>query len=163
MKQYLLFLFPHWLLLGRRGENWKPRSMAVDLLIMSSAALAPFVPFLLWDPLHLWENGILYNLRFGISSNTLNWAAFLYNHFTIVVGSTETLIVGTIASVGSLIAFRTFAPRTAFLYASSITLFALFLLGARAYCNYYYLVSGLLLLLLSLLSPEERDTMSENH
>ncbi len=160
MKQYMVFLFPQWFLLGRRRNGWTPRSVVADLLVAGGAALLTFLPFLLWDPRALWENGILYNLRFGISANTLNWAAFLYDQFNIVIGSTASLFVGFIASVASLVAFRSLQPRIAFLYASSITLFALFLLGARAYCNYYYLVSGLLLFLLCLAAPREADAPS---
>ncbi|MEK7218622.1 MAG: hypothetical protein AAB728_04120, partial [Patescibacteria group bacterium] len=67
-----------------------------------------------------------------------------------------TLAVSALASVLSVPWFRRLPRATAFLSASVLTLFATFLFGTQAFANYYYLVSGLLVLLIACLPPEAR-------
>jgi hypothetical protein len=59
-------------------------------------------------------------------------------------------IVGLAVSLGTFFAFRHSPKVPAFLFSSAITTFALFLFGSQAFANYYYVVSGLVLMVMVL-------------
>lgn len=145
LKQYLIFFVLHWFLLERR---W------TQLGIMIGTAILTAIPFLLISPHGLWENGILYNLQGSASADSLNFAPLLMQ-YGIELSSTVSLISGIAAGLLTFVIFRRLPPLRGYLFATTITTFAIFLFGARAYCNYYYLVSGLMVFLLALHATEE--------
>lgn len=136
IKQSLVFLFFHWFLL-----EYRPRRIALGLLIGALTAL----PFLLWGPRALWEGGFLFQLRTGFRDTALTVFAPLHEAYGIVPPKWWSGVIGLGATGLTALAFRRLAQPLGYLLAISCTMFAVFALGAQAFCNYYYLVGVFLL------------------
>ncbi len=141
LKQYLVFFLVHWFLLEKKRSR---------CAIMLLAALATVVPFLFFDPGHMIQYGFLQTLRGGdVRTDSLTFVTLLYVTTGVVLPRMASFVIGLIASVATFFAFRRSRPIPAFLFSSALTTFALFLFGAQAFTNYYYLVSGLVLMLIA--------------
>jgi len=141
LKQYLVFFLLHWWLLDR---SWK------RFAILVAATVATVVPFFFIDTSYLIEHGFLQTvLRGGVRSDSLTFVTFLSATAGITLPRMTSVIVGLIFSFWTFRAFRQYPPLPAFLFSSALTTFALFLFGAQAFANYYYVVSGLVLLLIA--------------
>ncbi|MFA6039394.1 MAG: hypothetical protein WCV62_05580 [Candidatus Peribacteraceae bacterium] len=155
LKQYLVMLALPWLFAERR---WK-------LLLLSGAvAVATLFPFLLWDWRSLLSEGVLLQLQAPFRQDTFSLFGFLSQTAGIVPPKWWTLLVSALASVLSAVFLRGLPRVTAFLAASVFTLYTTFLFGTQAFVNYYYLVSGMMLLLLAagFPLPEPPEGRSEN-
>jgi hypothetical protein len=148
MKQYLAYLAIHWLLLERR---WR------YLLLGIMTGMLTAVPFLFLDPVSFWNQGVLFLLHVPFRADGLTVFSVLYRLFGIVPSKLWTAAIGGIAALLSLFLFRKERNLTGYLFATSITMFAIFLFGTQAFCNYYYFLSGIMLFLLITLqnSPQE--------
>lgn len=146
LKQYLLFFLVHWFLLSRK---W-PR-----LAIMLGAAIVTIIPFLIIDPQNMIQNGFLQTLGGGVREDSLTFVTFIMNVTGIVLPRVTSLLVGAVVSGITFWAFRRAQPVLGFLFSAAITTFCLFLFGAQAFANYYYVVTGIVLLLLAVHPVEE--------
>ena len=140
LKQYLVFFLPHFWLLERNPRSW---------LRLGLGGIALFVPFFLWDFDATLQNGILFHLEdtFRGDSLTLVSALHPFTHWEPSRG--WSLLVGAVFCALTLWTCKTLPRMQGFLLASTVTTFAVFFLGSQAFGNYYFLVSGLQLLLLS--------------
>jgi hypothetical protein len=136
--KHSLFFFPvHWLLLERR---W--RHLALGLFV----GLATIVPFVVWDLESFWRYGVMFHLQTGFRSEALTVFGALWPAFGIAPGRAWTVVVGVAATMVSFPLARRLPPVFGHLWAVTLTTFAAFLFGSKAFCNYYYFVGGLLLL-----------------
>ena len=140
LKQYLIFFAFHYFLLEKKWGRFA---------LMIAIGFITTIPFLIWDAGLLINHGFLETLRGGIRTDSLTFVTLLYQTTGLVLPRMTSFIVGLIASILTFFAFQKSPPVAAFLFASSITTFALFLFGAQAFANYYYIVSGLVLLLIA--------------
>lgn len=141
LKQYLVFFLVHWFLLER---NWK------RFAIMIIATAATWVPFLFFDAKKMIDYGLLQTLHVGdVRTDSLTFVTLIFALTGVVLPRAVSFIVGLAASVATYFAFRRSHPIPAFLFSSALTTFALFLFGAQAFTNYYYIVSGLALMLIA--------------
>lgn len=141
LKQYVLFFAFHWLILERR---WTFLAAGVALAGLT------LLPFVLWDPLRLWSEGVLFQLQTGFRSDSLTIASVFYREFGLEAPKWWTVVVGAVAAVAGPYALRSLEPLSRYLFSVTITTFALFLFGSQAFMNYYFLVGGLLLCLLTI-------------
>ena len=130
LKQSLLFFLVHGLFLERR-----------TLLKGIIVAAVIIVPFVLWDTAAFQEGVIEFSFAMGHRSDALT----LPTRMGIVLPRLWTLAVGLVASLITLRVFRSLPRPLGFLYAATITTFAMYLLGSQAFVNYYFFVGGLLL------------------
>ena len=140
LKQYLVFFLPHYWLLERNPKKW---------LLAGLGGIALFLPFFLWNAEATLQNGILFHLEdtFRGDSLTLVSALHPFTHWEPSRG--WSLLVGAVFCALTLWTCRRLSHMQGFLLASTVTTFAVFFLGSQAFGNYYFLVSGLQLLLLS--------------
>lgn len=137
LKQYFIFTAMHWLLVRRHISS---------LLFVMLGALAFIVPFLLPDADAFIKNGVLYQFGSEFRTDSLSLSTLLYP----LIGATGkwwSIAVAVMASVFFMWKFRA-GKLPGMLAATTLTMFALFLFGNQAFCNYYYLVQGFLLLTL---------------
>ncbi len=138
LKQYLLFFLMHWFLLEK-----KPKRFAIMLI----AAVATVVPFLFFDPGNMIHYGFVQTLTGGdVRTDSLTFVTLLFLTTGVVLPRITSVLIGAVASAATFFAFRKSSPIPAFLFSSALTTFALFLFGAQAFTNYYYIVSGLVLM-----------------
>ncbi len=146
MKQYLVFFLPLWWLLERRPKH---------LLIGLCTGALTMLPFLLWHPGPAVFNGLLFHMSDAFRPDSLTVASLVYAKTGIAAGRSVSLAVGLVFAAATVWTCRRMPMPFGFLLASSVTFFAVFLLGSQAFCNYYMLVSGLLLLAVA--APQARS------
>jgi hypothetical protein len=139
LKLYLLYFVFHWLFVER---NWR------RLLLGSAIATITVLPFLLLD----WRSflaGTLFvvNTRFRLDSLTI--FGYLAPALGLYPPKIWTVGVGAVFAAALLPPLRKMPPLRGYLFAVTITMFAMFVFGSQAFCNYYYFVSGILLFLLA--------------
>lgn len=140
LKQSLFFFGPHLLLLEKRPKY---------LLVVVAVTLITAVPFFLWNSTDLWQHGIVYTLSDDFKGDSLNVASWIFATFSIRFATWATLLSGTIAAVLTPLYLRNREPLERYLLTVCITTFTLLLFGKQAYCNYYYFVGGIMVLLLA--------------
>lgn len=155
LKQYLLFFVFHWLLIERR---WKM------LAIGMGAGLLTVVPFLIANPESFFENAVWFQLfEIPFRRDALSLGSYLSHAHGIEIGSTAIFIAGILSAILSVLLLRKLPGWQAYLSVVTITTFAMFFLGVRAYANYYYFVTGLMLLLMASTSPIARIESKNSH
>ncbi len=152
-KQHLAvaLLFTGWL--RRDGEG---RRETWGLLMAAGvAALAVTLPFLLWDPSGFWRSVVLLQIRepFRIDSLSLlsHWARAGWQP------TPGALLAAPLAALGAGLALAWWRlPRSpaGLALALGMAFFLLFLVSKKAFCNYYFLVIGLLLAAVAAASRE---------
>lgn len=153
LKQYLVFFLVHWFLLERKWNRFA---------IMLIAVVVTVVPFLVFDPVNMFQNGFLQTLRVGdVRTDSLTFVTLLYMTTGVALPRATSVVIGLAVSAATFIAFRRSPPIPAFLFSAALTTFALFLFGAQAFTNYYYFVSGLVLLLIAWHAGEDQHAASE--
>lgn len=141
LKQYLLFFFLQWFLIERR---WR-----LVLLGMLAGALSA-APFLIADCASFLREGLLYGLHIPFRADSLTIFGFLRQTLGVLPPPAWSFLVGALFTAATWIAVQPLAKLRAYLFAVAITTFGTFLFGSRAFGNYYYLVSGLLLFLIAI-------------
>lgn len=142
-KQYLIFLPIHFAILDRSLKR---------IVIMIGIALLTILPFVLtMGPIGFIHLAVLPLISTPFRADSLTVSAFFVNVFgTHGVTSLWSLGIGAIATLISVPLLKPLSPTTRFLAGSIMTMYSLFLFGAQAFCNYYYLVGGMILWLLLL-------------
>lgn len=135
IKQYTVFFALPLLILER---NWR------RLLLVALTALATFLPFALWDGKSLWEQGILFQFLAPYRPDSLSlanvlrpWVGELSMIWSTFTGATMTIMTSWL--------LRRHGMR-GFLQACTLTFGAILVLGSWAFANYYYFLSGMILL-----------------
>ncbi len=141
LKQTMAFAFVQWFFIER---DWRKTLSGL------AVGAATFVPFALVDWRSLWDNGVMFNLLLPFRTDALTVFSYLALAFGLRPPLGWTVGVGAVLTVLTALPLRALHPRRAYLFAMTITLFGMFLFGAYAFCNYYYLVSGMLLFLIVL-------------
>jgi hypothetical protein len=141
MKHYLVFVAPQYLILERRWKAW---------LVLTGTALTVVLPFLVWDAKSFWANGLWLVVSLPFSDQTLGVAAQLNRMTGYVPGPGLSIAVGLGATAAFPLLLRGIPPLPRFVLSVTGTLFSAFLFGTKAFCNYYYLVSGVFVLALAL-------------
>lgn len=133
---------------------------------MIGVALLTILPFVIvMGPRDFVQIAVLELISTPFRADGLTVPAFFVNVFhTRSVTSLWSLGVGSIATIVSLLLLKNLRPTIRFVAGSTVTMFAVFLFGAQAFCNYYYLVGGMMLWLLVLhAEPEEDPKISSTH
>jgi hypothetical protein len=141
LKHYLAFIIPQYLIIERSVRAW---------LILCAAGAIAFIPFLIVDAKSLWENGLWLVVSLPFSDSALVVASAVHRATGYVPGPLLSITMGAVFATAIPIALLRVPPLPRYLLASTTTLYATFLFGAKAFCNYYYLVSGMLVLALAL-------------
>ena len=139
LKQYLLYFILHGLILERRPRR---------LLIAALVAAATVVPFAIADRESLIRGGILFQLKTTFRPDGLTLSAALYSWTGLTVGKSAAAVVGLLVGGLTFVRFRPLGAE-GWRFATVITTVAMFLVGSQAFCNYYYLVSAMLLFTLA--------------
>jgi hypothetical protein len=147
MKQYLVFFLLHWFLLEKRWSRF---------VLVIAAGFVTVLPFLLLAPEYLIQHGFLQTIGGDVRFDSLTFVTFWYRTTGLIFPKMISLVVGAIVSVLSFRALRTYSQIPAFLFSSAVTTFSIFLFGGQAFANYYYVVGGILLLLIAYHTHEER-------
>jgi hypothetical protein len=140
LKQYLVFFLLHWFLIEKR---W-----SMILLALTAGALT-VLPFAIADPSSVITQGLLLNLRTPFRTDSLTIFGLLSPATGIVPPKAWSLIVGLLISAILVVPSRKIPGIRGYLFAVTITMFGVFLFGSQGFCNYYYLVGGLLLFLIA--------------
>lgn len=147
LKQYLIFFPFQWIMIERQPQR---------LIIGMAGAVATLAPFLIADPKSLINSGFLTPLRLPFRPDSLTVASLMFELYHYSFTATWTLVMGAAATAATFWVFRQHEPLTSYLYATTITMFCIFLFGSQAFIGYYYLVTVLLLLLIA--AGSNRDT-----
>jgi hypothetical protein len=151
LKHYLLFFPVHVLLL-------RPRLRLLPWAFLG--LLLPVVPFAIWHWGPFLQNGVLFHLHEAFRPDNLSLGVPLRAYTGWRLGPAWSLLVGAMTSAATLKAFSALPRLQGFLLSAAITTFALFALGSQAFCNYYYLASGLIVLALASASFSHRSPLS---
>lgn len=143
-KQHMVvaLLFAGWL--GRPGEGARGRRRLVLGAVAAAASVT--LPFLIWDPTGFWRSVVLLQLREPFRMDSLSVLVWLARAGWQLPGS---LLIGaplTAMGIGLALAWWRL-PRTPAGSAVGLGLgfLLLFLFSKKAFCNYYFLVIGLLM------------------
>jgi hypothetical protein len=137
-KQYLVVALP---LLWRLPPAFAPPRDRAWRLALGSVALAT-LPFVLWDPGAFVKDVVLLQLHEPFRGDALSYLVWVArNGWTIP--SMWWTITAMVAAVGIALA-RGERSTAGFCAALSFTLLATFAFGRKAFCNYYFLVIGVL-------------------
>lgn len=145
-KQYFVLVLPLCLLLvplARRlpgGLRWTVAGTALG-------ALAPTLPFVLWDPRAWWSSVVEFTLEQPFRADSLSLPASLAE-LTGREGAAATLtVVAPVAGLlaAGLLAWRAERTPAAFCASVAVVLLVTTVLSKQAFPNYYFLVAGLLL------------------
>ncbi len=154
-KQHLAvaLLFTGWL--RREGEG--PRATRAMLVAAIVAGLAITLPFLLWDPPGFWRSVVLLQIREPFRLDSLSVLSYLARQgWQPTPGA---LLAAPLAALAAGLALAWWRlPRTpaGFALALGMAFFLLFLVSKKAFCNYYFLVIGLLMAGVAAASREGR-------
>ncbi|MGE5359253.1 MAG: hypothetical protein ACM3NQ_09560, partial [Bacteroidales bacterium] len=135
LKQYLVYFVLHLFMLERRPKAW---------CIAAATAVLTLVPFVVWDPASLYTYGVRFQLETPFREDGLTVVALLYRWSGFTAGKWLAALVGLLVAAYTYNRFSRDALR-GYVLAVAITTFSIFLAGSQAFCNYYYLVSVLLL------------------
>lgn len=147
-KQSLVFFLVHWLLLERRVSR---------LLLGVCVGFFTILPFVVWDTQSLIERGFLFTLLTPFRTDALTLSSFVFRQFAIKTSVLWTLGIGVGMTVFTSWYFWKRQGTVSYLSAGALTTFALFLFGSQAFCNYYYFVGGMLLLLIALRAGKSEE------
>jgi hypothetical protein len=154
LKQYLVYFVLHLFMIERRGR------------VLAVAAVTGFLtclPFLVWDPPSFFTYAVRFQLETPFRPDGLTVVSLLYRLSGFTAGKWLAAIIGL--GVGVLTYYR-FRPLglLGYLFAVTLTTFAIFLFGSQAFCNYYYLVSVLSLFLFAVCArpSEAAASLEEN-
>ncbi len=137
IKQYAVLTLPAlWLIRPDR------RKYLGALLIGFGLALAITLPFFLWDPSAFTRSAILMQFRQPLRADALSYLALVKRDYGIELPS---LIGFAAAGVGAFIGLLC-CPRTAGGFAAAVALemMMFFAFNKQAFCNYYFLVIGIM-------------------
>ena len=140
LKLYLLCFLFQWLFVER---NWR------RLLLGIVVTAATVFPFLLVDWKSFVGEGIVWQLRTGFRSDSLTIFGFLAPALGIKPPNLWSVGVGALLALILILPLRKMPPLRGYLFATTTTMFGMFLFGSQAFCNYYWFVSGMLLFLLA--------------
>lgn len=145
LKQYtVFFILPFLLILERRLSR------------LSTVALMGFLtllPFAVWHWRSLWEQGLLFQLLAPFRDDSLSLGTLLLPWMG-ELGMQWSGIPAVIVMIGSSVLLRRQGMR-GFLQACTLTLASILVLGSWAFANYYYFLSGLILLTAASLGRSE--------
>jgi hypothetical protein len=140
LKQYLVFFLVQWFYVERRWTR---------ILLALAVGGLTMLPLLLAAPAAFFREAMLFNLRLPFRHDGLTIFGCLCPAFGITPPPGWSLTVGVLASVLLIVPLRQIAGLRAYLFGVTITTFSVFLFGSQGFCNYYYLVSGLILFLIA--------------
>jgi len=140
LKQYLLFFLVHWLILERRLSR---------LILGLGVLLLTVLPFLILAPKGLWNSAMSPHLHALFRSDSLSISSLLYRLFDIKIWSLSGIFIGALCTPLTFFLFRKLHPLQGYLFAVSITTYAMFLFGNLAYANYYFFIGGMMLFLIA--------------
>lgn len=147
-KQYLFLAVP---ILLRR---WR------DLLKAGIVAVLVTAPFALWSLKDFWRSLVVFHLLQPFRDDSLSYMAMLANRHIYLPGWLPFVLAGAVSAIEWR--KRTLLPATQFA-ACALSLLVFFAFNKQAYCNYYFLVIGLLACSLASVaeeSPLQRHTES---
>jgi hypothetical protein len=139
LKQYLVYFVLHLFMIERR-----PKALAAA----AATGFLTLVPFLVWNPVSLYTNGVMFQLETPFRPDGLTVVTLLYRLFGFTAGKWLAALVGLGVGGYTYWRFRGLGL-VGYLLAVTLTTFAIFLFGSQAFCNYYYLVSVLCLCVLA--------------
>jgi hypothetical protein len=137
LKQYLVYFVLHLFMIERRGKA---------LAVAAMTGLLTCVPFLVWDASSFFTYAVKFQLETPFRPDGLTIVSLLHRLFGFTAGK---WLAGLVGLAVALYTYRRFLPLglLGYLFAVTLTTFAIFLFGSQAFCNYYYLVSVLCLFL----------------
>ncbi|MEP6914147.1 MAG: hypothetical protein ABJC89_00815 [Acidobacteriota bacterium] len=144
VKQHLVIAL--WLTRWLRGNGKDAPSTTRMLLAACATAAVVTLPFLLWDPAGMWRSVVTLQLREPFRLDSLS----LLSHFARAgwQPSPPVLLAAPIGALAVGLALTWWRlPRTpaGFAFGLGTMFLLLFLCSKKAFCNYYFLVSALLM------------------
>jgi hypothetical protein len=144
VKQHLVIALclTRWL----RREPERGRSTVSMLLVACATAAVVTLPFLVWDPAGLWLSVVVLQLREPFRADSLSVLSYFAAHGW--QPAPAALLAGPLAALAAGLGLAWWRlPRTpaGFALGLGTTFFLLFLCSKKAFCNYYFLVSALLM------------------
>jgi hypothetical protein len=136
VKQYMVLALTHFTVLEKR---WRPVAISLGALVLAT------VPFALFDARSFLRNGILFVGQRPIDDLSLTTSALLARSYGVALPAWWSVCIGVFLTVVTLVLQRRMDPVLGFNYSLAITYFGMFLFGAAAFCNWYYLVAGFVL------------------
>lgn len=140
LKQNMAFAWPLWLIIER---DWR------RVLTGLAVAALTFLPFLVIGPKAFIENGVLLTALVPFRDDTLTVTSLLARTWGFRPPPGWTAGIGTVLTVVAFLPQKRIEPLRGYLFAIATVTFGMFLLGTATFCNWYYLVAGLLLFLLA--------------
>lgn len=137
-KQYLAVALP---LLWRDAPTFAPERRRVITLALMSGAIAT-VPFLLWGPGAFLKDVVFLQVREPFRPDALSYLVWVARSGW-TIPSTWWTIAAMLAALAIAIARGERSP-AGFCASLAFTLLATFAFGKKAFCNYYFLVIGVL-------------------
>jgi len=139
LKETMVFAFVEWLVAER---SWKRALVALGVGLLTFAPFAPAMVGYFTGRSGFYGGG-------EFRPDSLSIFSWLYSSFGIQPPPATAIVAGLVFTVGSILAAWSMARGRGLLFAVTTTMFGTFLFGTNSFCNWYYLVSGLLLLLIA--------------
>lgn len=122
----------------------QPRQVLTLIAKGLGVALIPTLPFVLWSPEAFWHSTLGAHLNVPFQPEALNYLAW----WKLESGETLPLTLGFATGLGALALALWRAPKNAFGFCYGFAFIFLFFIAftRQAFCNYYYLIMGALLM-----------------
>ncbi|WP_127717876.1 hypothetical protein [Halobacteriovorax sp. HLS] len=149
-KQYNLFLAI--LTCAYAFTHLRIKTFFTFLLICALSAIIIFTPFLIWNHHDFIQVTLVDLLRYEPRADSLSWASWLFHHYQIRIPSLISMSIYLLPTlIGSyFIVLKKKNDLRELIFWLITTYFCVFLFGKQAFCNYYYLISFLLITYTSL-------------
>lgn len=145
-KQYMVFFPIFGLIYVVKKFNWKMGITYTCYSLLS--ALIVFTPFLVWSFDEFIKDTFLDLLTLGARDDALSWVAYFIKYHGFTIPGKYTGILYIVSFIGLIIiSSRQKIPSLNTYHFSSIVMYSIvFLFGKQAFCNYYYMLSIIVLM-----------------
>lgn len=147
LKQYLVYFLLHYFFLERKSGKYFYSLMIIVLGML---------PFVIWDVQAFIHYAVLFQLQTAFREDGLTFIAAFHRWFGFQTGKQLAGFLGLGVSLLTVYLLHRHDKLLVFFISAISTLLVMFAFGSQAFCNYYYLLSWMMMMFLSILLDRSR-------
>lgn len=160
-KQYMVFFPIFGLIYVVKKFDWKQGISYTCYSLLS--AIIVFAPFLIWSFDEFIKDTFLDLMTLGARDDALSWVAYFIKHHNFTIPGKYTGIAYIASFIGLIIvsARQRITSLNTYHFSSIVMYSVVFLLGKQAFCNYYYMLSIVVLMFAMYFYSESNGSNNE--